>query len=207
MRFFIWRSEAFCQNAQSCNNVFLSCFWDYEISSFFELWTVKMWLQILTSANSSKKQGSVLKWDMCLFMGKGQKTFPPYFQDIFPSQDFKHCLFGFFSMVAGFHSGYWSAYVLLSRCRGCCAGRPCGSCRQMCLCCVLTHFLLSPAHLDYSVALASMGHLTVPNTPPSLPPTHPPPPPPPLPSHICWQKGAEAGHKILDHHFSSTPLL
>lgn len=81
---------------------------------------------------------------MCLFMGKGQKKFPPYFQDIFPSQDFKHCLFGLFSMVAGFHSGYWSAYVLLSRCRGCCAGRPCGSCRQMCLYCVLTHFCSHP---------------------------------------------------------------
>lgn len=56
MRFFIWRSEAFCQNAQSCNNVFFKLLWDYEISSFFELWNVKMWLKILTSANSSKKR-------------------------------------------------------------------------------------------------------------------------------------------------------
>lgn len=94
---------------------FLSCFWDYEISSFFELWTVKMWLQILTSANSSKKQGSILKWDMCLFMGKGQKKFPPHFKDIFPSQDFKHCLFVFFSLF-GLHGGWFSFWLLVGLC-------------------------------------------------------------------------------------------
>lgn len=84
-------------------------------------------------------------------------------------------------------------------------GRSHGSCRQMCICCDLTHFLLSPTHLENSVALPSTGHLAVPNTPPSLPPTRPPPLP--RPSHICWQKGVEAGCEILAHQFSSTALL
>lgn len=66
----------------------------------------------------------------------------------------------------------------------------------MCPRCDLTHFLLSPTRLHDSIALPATLHLPVPNTPPSLPPTHPPPPLS-LPSHFCWQRGAEAGHEIL----------